>query len=496
MSNISRRSFVGAVAAIPFSVWFEKYGAAQAVKTRFSAYSSQGIAMLGIYQSAVARMMNNAQIPKGDPTSWVFQWYTHAVPNPPGKASEINSIYPGASPFKPMAQAVWNTCQAHFIAANEPWFLPWHRMFVYFFERIIRKASNNPSFTLPYWNYSAAGVNHGRIPPQFRVTNSSLFIQKRNVQGGGFANVNAGQPIDQFAPGVLNTSSLAQCTYLPVGQATQGFNMNLDQGLHGNVHVFVGNGQNMGSVPTAAGDPVFWMHHCNIDRLWESWNNGGRQNPTNDATWMNKTFQFVDENKQLVSVAVKDFLNIACLGYKYDALDSLPFVAFDPCAQLVVSAAAERVHATGAAISLSSGEPAKATLTPSGAAAESLAARVKKIRPGRHLYLVVKDLKADVQPGAVYNLYLDMPANTPSARRRAYYVGMIHFFDAVAHDGHDTGGASDDSGKFYSFDVTKVAKSLAASGKLSASPILTIIPSGKPAADANAVVGDIKLIEK
>lgn len=485
MPNISRRSFVGAVAAIPFSVWFEKYGDAQTIKTRFSAYSPQGAAMLNTYKNAVTKMMDTTQIPKGDPTSWAFQWYTHAVP-PPGKAAEIASTYPGVSPFKPMAQAVWSTCQAHFNAANEPWFLPWHRMYVYFFERIIRKVTN-PSFALPYWNYSAAGVNHGRIPPPFRVVGSSLFIQKRNVQGGSFANVNAGQPIDQFAPGVLSTSSLAQCSYLPVGQATPGFNMNLDQTLHGNVHVFVGNGQNMGNVPTAAGDPVFWMHHCNIDRLWESWNNGGRQNPTSDASWMNKTFQFVDENKLLVTVSVKDFLNIACLGYKYDALDAVPICLPD-------TVFTERVHAVASPISLSK-EPARATLAPSGAAAEPLAARVKKIGAAHHLYLVIKDLKADAQPGVVYNVYLDMPANTPPVRRRAYYVGIIHFFDAVAHEGHDTGGRSD-SGRFYSFDVTKVAKSLAASGKLSASPVVTIIPSGEPAVDAKAVVGDIKLIEK
>ena len=27
----------------------------------------------------------------------------------------------------------------------------------------------------------------------------------------------------------------------------------------------------MGGFSTAPLDPLFWMHHCNIDRLWEVW---------------------------------------------------------------------------------------------------------------------------------------------------------------------------------------------------------------------------------
>lgn len=488
MSNISRRSFVGTVATIPFAVWFEKYGAAQPVRTRFSAYSPQGIAMLATYKTAVGKMMDTTQIPEGDPTSWVFQWYTHAV-RPPGKAAEIARIYPGASPFKPMAQAVWSTCQAHFNSANEPWFLPWHRMYVYFFERIIRKVSGNANFTLPYWNYSAAGANHGRIPPQFRLAGSPLFIQKRNVHTANnqFANVNAGQPIDQFAPGILSTSSLAQCSYMPVGQTIQGFNLALDSGLHGNIHVYTGNGQNMGSIPWAAGDPVFWMHHCNIDRLWASWNAAGRKNPTTNANWMNKTFQFVDENKQLVTVAVKDFLSTTQKGYKYDMLNPVP-----ACPLLPLSAAAERVHAVASAVSLST-EPAQATLAPAGAAAESIASRVKKLRPGHRFYLVIRDLKAEAPPEAAFHVYLDMPPDTPPARRRAYYAGTIHFFDAVAHEDHGSTMSGDD--KFFSFDVTTVAKRLAAQNKLKPAPAVTIVPTGEPNAEARPVVGEIKLIE-
>ena len=70
----------------------------------------------------------------------------------------------------------------------------------------------------------------------------------------------------------------------------------LDNGLHGNVHVLTGNGTNMGSVPFAANDPVFWAHHCNIDRLWASWNKDPNRVNPNTPSFLNQTFTFSDEN--------------------------------------------------------------------------------------------------------------------------------------------------------------------------------------------------------
>ncbi|KAL1639607.1 hypothetical protein SLS58_007807 [Diplodia intermedia] len=41
--------------------------------------------------------------------------------------------------------------------------------------------------------------------------------------------------------------------------------------LHGSYHVNVGGAGHMSRVPVAAFDPVFWLHHCNIDRLLTIW---------------------------------------------------------------------------------------------------------------------------------------------------------------------------------------------------------------------------------
>src|SRR5436305_4534028 len=43
----------------------------------------------------------------------------------------------------------------------------------------------------------------------------------------------------------------------------------LESTPHDSVHVSIGGF--MGSFGTAARDPIFWLHHSNIDRLWDAW---------------------------------------------------------------------------------------------------------------------------------------------------------------------------------------------------------------------------------
>ena len=71
----------------------------------------------------------------------------------------------------------------------------------------------------------------------------------------------------------------------------------------------------------AARDPIFFLHHANVDRLWNHWlaQGGGRQDPTSDQVWMNTMFTFFDENGQQVQKSGKDILNtVSQLNYCYD----------------------------------------------------------------------------------------------------------------------------------------------------------------------------------
>ncbi|MGH7311126.1 MAG: tyrosinase family protein, partial [Candidatus Rokuibacteriota bacterium] len=43
---------------------------------------------------------------------------------------------------------------------------------------------------------------------------------------------------------------------------------NPELGLHNRVHVWVGGDMSPASSPN---DPVFFLNHCNVDRIWEAW---------------------------------------------------------------------------------------------------------------------------------------------------------------------------------------------------------------------------------
>jgi tyrosinase len=441
-------------------------------------------------------------LPASNPLSWTFQWYTHAVPSNTTKAAQIAAIFgPNPSPNKTLATAMWNTCQAHFNAADEQYFLPWHRMYVCFFEEIIRAVLKDPKFTLPYWNYSVpAGYP---LPKQFRLQNDPLwgplFRPNRNPTS------NAGQPI--FAaggsPSDLNpASALAQAKYLPSG-VVPGFNQALDQGVHGAVHVFVGNGQGMGSVPWAANDPIFWMHHCNIDRIWTSWNATGHVNPTT-AAWLGKVFVFAGPDGKGVKEVVKDYTNTKKCNYQYDQLIGAALVA---ASDISVFSAVAQSSAHAVTVAKTSGGPiqlgnaaVRATVQPAGPplagaaqGASPLSARLQALPEDRRLYLVLNNIKSDIQPETLYRVYLDLPEGASSDDPvNSSYVGSFNFFDAVPHgDQH-----ADHASKPISFDITNVASNLEARGRMKDGHTVTIVPAGKPVADAKPVVGDISFVEQ
>ncbi|MDI1266713.1 MAG: tyrosinase family protein [bacterium] len=508
MAELSRRHLVvgglaGAGASLLPGVVTEAHAA---TFTRYNLASVKGQAMLRKYAQAVKLMMAR---PKSDPLSWTFQWYTHAVPTNTTKAAEIAAIFgPSPSPNKALAQAMWNTCQGHFAAAGEPYFCPWHRAYVCAFEHIIRQVLNDPKFTLPYWNYTSAASY--AVPKEFRQQNDPLwgplFRPNRNPTS------NAGQPIFAAGGSASDLSAgpaMAETQYLPSG-AIQGFNQTLDFGLHGNVHVFTGNGQGMGSVPFAANDPIFWMHHCNIDRIWTSWNAAGHANPAT-AAWLNKTFTFAGPDGKGIKVVVKDYTNTKKCDYDYDLLIPAPLVASAapsaassvaaaaaPAAPLTVAKSQSGPVALGAApvrVNLQPAVPIPPAAPGAAPAASPLSGRLSDLAGNRRIYLVISDLKANVAPETLFRVYLDLGDGPPADPVNSNYVGSFNFFAAVPHgdsSDHDHG----DTSRSISFDVTDIAANLDANGRLRAEHAVTIVPAKAPTADARSVVGNISFVEQ
>ena len=284
---------------------------------------------------------------------------------------------------------------------------------------------------------------------------------------------------------------MSEPTYGPNG-AAPGFNRALDLGLHGDVHVAVGGPTNMGSVPWAANDAIFWLHHCNIDRIWASWNAAGRTNPEVDQS--NRTFVFADANGARVEAMVSEFSAIAPLRYSYDALEPLPggtspmmvaAVATEATPAPTVLAAPPEV----APIELGA-EPVRIKLAPTvpaaGGAPESLAEGLRAMPASGRVYLVLEGVTAAEQPGILYSVYPNLPEGTAGSPESRSYVGALNFFNVMP--GHAEHG---DEGLTVSFNVTDLVREI---GAENAQPEVTLVPEGAPVDASRPIVGGLRLV--
>jgi tyrosinase len=211
------------------------------------------------------------------------------------------------------------------------YFLPWHRAYILSFERICRQLSRKPDFALPYWDWTAdrrfpaafsAGdrisnpLNHPRpgVANGFRLTDDMVGSQviSRIMQSPDFEAFGNTRPRGQ-------DSADAQWQRR-AGSATE-----LEFNPHNSVHQAVGG--NMALIPLASRDPIFFLHHANVDRLWGEWNRRGHANSP-DPLWRDFVFNrnFVNPNGSPWNVAVGDLGSTPALGYRYDD-DNGPFAA-------------------------------------------------------------------------------------------------------------------------------------------------------------------------
>jgi tyrosinase len=229
----------------------------------------------------------------------------------------------------------------------------------------------------------------------------------------------------------------------------------------------------MGSVPTAAQDPIFWLHHCNIDRLWASWIAAGGKNPT-DSTFVNEPFTFADPNGNAFDTTSGSVLDPSTLGYSYDRLetrpaDCPPFAARETAGPPVIT------HQGSGPVTLGSA-PTVLALRPTAAAARETA--------GAHTWLIISGVSAPASPGTVYQVSVSQPASANAAEREPRRVGTLNFFDAVPHQGH---AARTD--KAFAFDVTGIVRS-------GANPSVTIAPRRQVAGNAQVTVGSVQLVRR
>ena len=117
---------------------------------------------------------------------------------------------------------------------------------------------------------------------------------------------------------------------------------------------------------------------------------------------------------------------------------------------------------------------------------ESLSARLARVPAGKSLYLVLKDLQTDKQPGQLYHVYLNLEeGKKPSSPETA--VGTLNFYAFERKPTAD---------RFFSFDVTEVLNRLVAERRLSEPLTVTIIPDGPSEEGAIPTIGQVELVEQ
>ncbi|MBB1253740.1 tyrosinase family protein [Streptomyces sp. OF3] len=201
-------------------------------------------------------------------------------------------------------------------AHSGPVFLPWHRLMLAVLEYQLQRVLDDEEFGIPYWDWSVDGslpapgdaplwrpecmggqgdpVADGPFafddqdPGTFRVLlETDMFVNLRQTDRGlrrAFGReaatlpnaVDVGEAFNTAPP--LGDPTLARYDSRPWLAGSPGFRSRLEgysgPGLHNQVHRWVGADMTLASSPN---DPVFYLHHANVDRLWEAWmNRNGR----------------------------------------------------------------------------------------------------------------------------------------------------------------------------------------------------------------------------
>src|SRR3954453_15764359 len=182
-------------------------------------------------------------------------------------------------------------------------FLPWHRAYLYFFEKALQ--DQVPGVTLPWWDWTR---DHTDVPVPYRrarVNNKRNPLHDSPIQPSGRPDPSETRTFRE--EGQFGSLPTAQ-ELAAVLQNTDFFTFQTQlESLHDGVHVWVGG--TMGDISVAAYDPVFWAHHAMVDRVWSLWQlrHPGAGPPAS----------LRDTALAPFPMTVRDTLDLTHLGYDY-----------------------------------------------------------------------------------------------------------------------------------------------------------------------------------
>ena len=219
---------------------------------------------------------------------------------------------------------------------GEETFPGWHRAYLHAFEQDFQKADRDNgkdgNIGLPYWDWSR-DVNGERFPQWINKRwpePNMKGISSSDRKGLRYA-INSDGAIKK---GIARQRSVKQAydslyvnEHWKVASKRWGRGTNIE-GSHDGIHIIVG--APMPSVRLAAFHPIFFLHHCNVDRIYESYL---KENPDSSEEFASQQQGLARKNEENRfttplepfklngrNFMPADTFDIEKLGYHYDQL--------------------------------------------------------------------------------------------------------------------------------------------------------------------------------
>ena len=424
--------------------------------------------------------------PFNDRTSWVYMGSLHGI-DVQGWVNQ--GLVPPNIPSPPPdpLQDRFNQCQ------HAGWFfLPWHRGYVFAMEALLADwivSQGGPAdWALPYWNYLDDTNPTARDYPQ-EFLDATLPDGSPNSLSDALRG-----PATRLAPqpwiptDISLTSQTSEDVYTAIpgtlgyGGPISGYSQ-FGNGYGGNesdphnlVHVMIGGDTSpdpqgwMYDPNFAALDPIFWVHHCNVDRLWAAWMTDPSHTQEMGDAWKNGPFpmQFTmpDTAGALWIFDPDDTLPGSVLAPTYDNLtDGTGIAPPAPPAGAIAMASSSSGSTSKSRAGLVGANKDALTVTRSSARtgiqmasqpAAGLAAATGA--PGGRYYLNLEGVRG-ASPSSVLNVVLTPPGDDPGAAgpEATKTVALFGLANASAADGPHGG-----SGLSATVEITDIVNALQA----------------------------------
>lgn len=497
-----------------------------------------------------------------DPTSWWFFAAIHgeyvtesgfpgwgSLPSPPSTPTS-------PQPSQSVWDLYWNQCQ------HQSWYFPpWHRGYLIALEAQVRAAvvslGGPADWALPYWDYFGPD-NEFTMPPAFGQqylpdgTPNALYVKARYGPDGDSnifiptaAGIKAHPKAHPNDPNLVYAEVTQTCmssdlytgtdaATLPpgFGGSATGFSHdggtsgNLESNPHNIVHAYIG-GSAPGGVTDglmsdpglAALDPIFYMHHCNIDRMWAVWNANGNPN-SSESSWLNgpaaageREFVMPMPDGSEWVYTPQTMNSLSQVDYTYDSLPTpvrarAAAALADRLTRLGATAAAAKVRqgvhvATPKRIELVGASRAPLPVKGAGASTSvALDARVRRkvsasltaateAAPPDRVFLNLDNVRG-THDASVLSVYINLPQGVRPAEHPELLAGSIGLFGL--RRASLTEGAHAGQGLNFVLDITKIVDALHLRNALDVDNLrVTIVPHRQIPDQAEITVGRISI---